>query len=109
MIEAANFPYLTVDSVYQLRCFHDSINFTICETSTSKCHLDECQNCPGTKALSGQIQEVFDADEIASPEVAAVLIVPYLTSVGARVYSSCRSSSFLVWSFFVGVPCNHLL
>lgn len=64
MIEAVDFPSLTMSTAHPLKNSHDFINLTMCEDPQPKCHLGECEKCPGPELLAEHIRTVFDDNDI---------------------------------------------
>ncbi|KYN27624.1 hypothetical protein ALC57_02985 [Trachymyrmex cornetzi] len=64
MMNDAYIQNLTKDTNMILTNYRDCLNAIVCSESTSSCHLNECQNCPGLENLKQHLISVFDNHNI---------------------------------------------
>lgn len=55
---------LTEDAEHHLSIYEDCLNLLICNDSTPRCYLGDCQTCPGDKVFRETLVEALDMNDI---------------------------------------------
>lgn len=68
MLDALNIETLTKESKMPMKNYKDCINMMICKTPTTKCYLDECEDCPGSTDFSTNMMEILEEAALTDVE-----------------------------------------